>query len=240
MDKTYKSRSALKTDVKQLFKNNWGTAIRLNLVPTILIIIVGIAAGAALTMISAFIIQNPTPFQDTVHEMASDPSNHGGNGGSGGIGGFILGLVTTGILFTSLDWLRTREAPGSALKGAFAVFSKRYFLGTVVVELLTLLFTFLWMLLLVVPGIVKSYAYSQATFIFKDQTDAHPNENISYLDCITKSRQLMHGHKWRFFMLQLSFIGWDLLACLTFGIGYLWLMPYKNATYAAFYQDLVA
>lgn len=49
----------------------------------------------------------------------------------------------------------------------------------------------------------------------------------------------MDGHKWRFFVLQLSFIGWDILACCTFGIGYIWLAPYKNATYAAFYKDLV-
>ena len=49
----------------------------------------------------------------------------------------------------------------------------------------------------------------------------------------------MVGHKWRLFVLQLSFLGWDILASLSFGIGNLWLTPYKNATYAAFYKDLV-
>ncbi|SMH69421.1 conserved hypothetical protein [Latilactobacillus curvatus] len=48
----------------------------------------------------------------------------------------------------------------------------------------------------------------------------------------------MNGHKFRFFVLQLSFLGWDILAGLSLGIGYFWLTPYKNATYMAFYKDL--
>lgn len=56
---------------------------------------------------------------------------------------------------------------------------------------------------------------------------------------ITRSRQLMYGHKMDYFLLVLSFLGWDLLGVLTLGIGFLWIAPYQNATYAAFYNDLV-
>ena len=48
----------------------------------------------------------------------------------------------------------------------------------------------------------------------------------------------MNGNKWRTFVLELSFIGWDLLACLTFGIGYYFLAPYKETTYAELYGAL--
>ncbi len=48
----------------------------------------------------------------------------------------------------------------------------------------------------------------------------------------------MKGHKWRFFLLEMSFIGWGILAVLSLGIGFLWLFPYENATRVAFYEDL--
>ena len=49
---------------------------------------------------------------------------------------------------------------------------------------------------------------------------------------------MMMGNRWRFFCLQFSFIGWDVLATLAFGIGHLWLTPYKQAAYAAFYREV--
>src|SRR5690606_11316295 len=96
------------------------------------------------------------------------------------------------------------------------------------------IFTFLWSLLLVIPGIIKSLSYSQAYFIIKD----HPE--MSVLDAITESRHRMNGYKWKYFLLNLSFIGWGILSILTLGIGLLWLVPYITASYAAFYNDLIA
>ena len=69
-------------------------------------------------------------------------------------------------------------------------------------------------------------------------------ENCIVLDgganqAITRSRELMDGHKWQLFVLSLTFIGWEILGVLCFGIGLLWVTPYKNAAYAAFYRQLV-
>lgn len=216
MQNSTKTRAELKSEVKSLFAGHWGLAVRLNLVPVLLTILGLLISGMAIVALLAFFVTTPDV-----------------------IGSFVVSLIMVGISFTSLDWLRTKEADFGALKGAFSVFSKRYFLGVFVIQLLVNLFTFLWALLLIIPGIIKGYSYSQANLIFKDLTDADPEADVSYFDCITKSRKLMDGHKWRFFVLQLSFIGWDILACCTFGIGYIWLAPYKNATYAAFYKDLV-
>jgi uncharacterized membrane protein len=82
------------------------------------------------------------------------------------------------------------------------------------------LYTFLWTLLFIIPGIVKSYSYFLAEFI------SRKDPKLSATDCITKSREIMDGHKWELFVFQLSFIGWHLLAILTFGILYIWLAPY--------------
>ena len=99
-------------------------------------------------------------------------------------------------------------------------------------ELLTSLFVALWSLLLVIPGIVKSLAYAMAPFIMEE------NPSMTATEAITASRQLMDGHKFELFCLQLSFFGWALLSALTLGIGSLWLNPYMNAATAAFYRSI--
>lgn len=87
------------------------------------------------------------------------------------------------------------------------------------------IFIMLWTFLLIVPGIIKSYSYSQSIYIFLDAK--HSGHKISYLDAITKSRNLMDGNKWNYFLLGLSFFGWGLgetlmlyVAVLSFGAAY--------------------
>jgi len=88
--------------------------------------------------------------------------------------------------------------------------------------------------LLIVPGIILSLAYSQVSFILKD------NPEMSAVDALKKSREMMKGHKGEYFVLGLSFIGWILLAILTLGVGLIALEPYMYATMAHFYEDLKA
>lgn len=94
------------------------------------------------------------------------------------------------------------------------------------------LFTGLWSLLFVIPGIIKGIAYSQAMYIVAE------NPDIGALEAIDRSKQMMDGHKMDFFVLILSFIGWNLLATLTFGILYIWLIPYMTATLTNFYNSI--
>ena len=96
-----------------------------------------------------------------------------------------------------------------------------------------LLFYFLWYLLLIIPGIIALFRYSMAFFIVADDEDCGP------LEAITRSKEMMKGNKWKFFCLNLRFIGWSLLATFfTFGIGYLWLIPYMQTSFAKFYEDV--
>ena len=96
------------------------------------------------------------------------------------------------------------------------------------------LYTVLWGLLLLIPGIVKHYAYSMTPFIMIE------NPQMTASEAITASKELMNGHKGELFMLDLSFIGWDILAGLTANIGCIFLSPYRHAAYAAFYKNITA
>lgn len=90
---------------------------------------------------------------------------------------------------------------------------------------------FLWSLLFIIPGIVAGYSYAMTSYILAE------NPELTASDAIEQSKQMMYGHRFQLFCLQLSFIGWDILATLAFGIGYLWLTPYKQAATAAFYRE---
>jgi uncharacterized membrane protein len=94
------------------------------------------------------------------------------------------------------------------------------------------LYTFLWSLLLIIPGIIAAYSYAMAPYILEENPYMPINEAIG------RSKEMMYGNRWRLFCLGFSFIGWGLLSILTCGIGLFWLTPYMNASYAAFYYDV--
>lgn len=100
-----------------------------------------------------------------------------------------------------------------------------------VLSLLTGLYTMLWTMLFVIPGIVAAYRYAMAPLILTENPDLSPSEAIS------RSKAMMQGRKWKLFCLDFSFIGWNILNAMTFGIGSLWLVPYHNAAHAAFYRE---
>jgi len=105
--------------------------------------------------------------------------------------------------------------------------------GNICLSLVYNLYLMLWALVPIV-GIVKMYSYAMTFYIKVDHPELTSNE------AITKSRQMMNGYKWKYFCLQLSFIGWDLLSICTFGILAFWIAPYKSAAYAQFYEELKA
>lgn len=94
------------------------------------------------------------------------------------------------------------------------------------------LYTFLWSLLLVVPGIVKSYSYAMIPYILAE------NPNISTVRAFEISKKTTEGEKWEMFVLDLSFIGWYLLGALAFGVGVLFVLPYHEAAKAELYGAL--
>ncbi|NKW85999.1 DUF975 family protein [Bacillus cereus] len=143
---------------------------------------------------------------------------------------FVTGPLTLGGYYLALNIFRENE---SSIGNIFIWFSKgNRFLKSFLLYLLVNLYLFLWMLLFIIPGIIKSFSYSMTYFIIND----HPEYSLN--EAITESRRMMDGHKMEYFILCLSFIGWFILSCITLGIGFLWLIPYFYTTSAAFYEEI--
>jgi uncharacterized membrane protein len=143
----------------------------------------------------------------------------------------LLGPISVGVNSFYLKRIRTNEpfAVGNALDGVRSGIGENILLG-----ILISVFTFLWSLLLVVPGIVKSYSYSMATYIRVD----HPE--YGWKECIEESKKMTYGHKMELFILDPSFLGWYIVGALCLGIGTLWVQAYHKTAVALAYESLKA
>ena len=141
---------------------------------------------------------------------------------------FVLGsFIGVGYAKFNLNLVDKKNA---AFETLFEYFS--HWKTTTIARLLRALYVFLWSLLFIIPGIVAGFSYAMTDYILAEDPELTADEAIS------QSKSIMMGNKWRFFCLQISFIGWDILATLAFGVGHLWLTPYKQAAYAAFYREV--
>ncbi len=146
-----------------------------------------------------------------------------------GVGAIFAGVFTFGLTGIYMSIIRTNSARIETLFSGV-----NYFGTTLLTGLLISIFTALWSLLFIIPGIVKSYSYAMSYYILND------NPTMSATAAIDESRRMMDGHKAELFVLDLSFIGWYILVSLTFGLLSLYVVPYHNATRAAFYENLKA
>ena len=143
---------------------------------------------------------------------------------------FILALpLTWGFQTLFLGAVRGGEATA---KDMFEGYNKELFSRVLTTTLLYYVYVFLWSLLLLIPGCIKSYSYAMTPYILKDNPEMKNNAAIE------ESMRMMDGHKLELFMLDLSFIGWAILSLLTCCIGFLWLVPYMNMARVNFYEDL--
>lgn len=88
------------------------------------------------------------------------------------------------------------------------------------------------MILFIIPGLIAALSYSMTFFIIAD------DNSIDGFEALKKSKQMMKGYKWKYFCLNLRFLGWLVLCILSLGIGFLWLIPYVQVTNANFYEDI--
>lgn len=148
------------------------------------------------------------------------------------LGSLVVSIIITPAFALSICrvYLMVIKDKNPEANDAFSGFDD--FWAAFKVTFLVGLFTFLWSLLFVIPGIVKAYSYSMATYILAE------NKGKPALECINESKAMTSGHKMDLFILSLSFIGWLLLCGITFGIAYIWVGPYMKATFANVYQSL--
>lgn len=147
-------------------------------------------------------------------------------------GSIVASIIITPAFTISVLRVYLNLAKGlkPAAKDAFSGFDD--FWSAFKVTLLVGLYTFLWSLLFVIPGIIKAISYSQAMLIVAE------NPKTGAKDAINQSKAMMEGHKTEYFVLGLSFIGWYFLLPLTLGILGIWLVPYVTATQINFYNEI--
>lgn len=142
---------------------------------------------------------------------------------------FLVPPVTVGLTFFSyLVYQGERPDIGQMFTFGFDDYGRK--LGGV---LWTWLFEFLWTLLFVIPGIVKAIAYSMTPYLLAEY------KNIPATEAIKVSMKITAGRKWDIFVMYLSFIGWYLLGCITFGLVLiLYAGPYMQVSFGGMYEVL--
>ena len=228
-------RRELKKGAKELLAGNWGIAIKLNIVPVIFQVLTGLAISGLLVGISYYFSHYAGVSDDFFSYGNSSVSV---SNGRSFIGELITAYLLVSVDFALIDWVRTKAATSAPFKKAFPAFTGQYIIPVFVLFVVQWVLVFLWSLLLIIPGIIKSFSYAQTYYIFKDTQAQVKADQVDYVDYVTLSRRLMDGHKWEFFLLKLSFLGWDLLGWLTCGIAFIWITPYKHMTYMNYYVNL--
>lgn len=178
-------------------------------------------------------IQTPEQLTNALEKIVLQIESHPGRYQLISLFSALISLFQTIVQYSfrryCLKASRGEEVGG--IEEAFSCFAEflRYFL----LNILIAIFVFLWSLLLIVPGIIASFAYSQAPYLMMD------DPTLSPLKALRMSKKLMRGHKWEYFVLLLSFFGWLLLSALTMNLLDLWLQPYMYLTDAHYFNALI-
>lgn len=195
-------RREIKRAAKKLLKGNWKVAILNLIIISVLtgaisqVILTVLGTGSSLTMIESVIEGNQSD-----PTIAAEPSVSASLLTSlvSILVGFISGLLYAGYAWNVLDMI---DGAKLSIEGMFQTFRRDRIFKITGLTIVRYILILLWSLLLIVPGIIKTYSYSQALNLMKD------DPSISIMDALDQSRKMMKGHKWNYFLLQLSFIWW--------------------------------
>lgn len=194
------NRVELKRHAKEMLRGKWGLAIGSIIIIALLEIILNVISTFNEKNILLFIILT------LVSVLTSS-------------------ALTIGVIRLSLNYAYDDKQPVLLdLFSGFKILHKAiglYFLLIIIV--------FVGMILLIIPGIIFTYMFSQAYYILAD------DNNKSVIQCLKESAAMMKGYKFEYFVLILSFLGWMILGAIPLGIGLLWVIPYRNVTVASFY-----
>lgn len=231
------SASEIRQRARQALSGNWGIAVGTTFVATLL----GYNGGSGMN-----------GFTGSIQKIADNKERISSDGVSAFLGSpflgaaigtmvifmavaliwtlvaFLLsGAITMGYNHFLLHMVRGENPQFSDLFSKFNLFWKS--LGLLIVMTV---FTALWSLLLVIPGIIAAFRYALAPFLMLE------NPDMDIMEAISESKRLMQGNKWKLFILHLSFIGWGFLCIFTLFIGLLFLAPYIKVSVACFYQEV--
>lgn len=214
--------TSLRTQAREALRGKWGNAALVSLIFCVIIsAFIGLAGGFSLPTITPNL--SPAELSEYMHGYVLYFNK------MLVLNIFLGSFISLGMIFLFLDVARGAEVKMETLFEAFKKYG-RYLLVAIIV----IVFTWLWSLLFIIPGFIKSISYSMTYFIMRENPEMSPN------DARKLSMKMMHGHKMELFLLELSFFGWALLCGVTLGIGLLWLIPYMYTSMGRFWETLKA
>lgn len=213
------SNKDLMADARMALSGNWGMGVLGYILYTVLVMSVSMFTYAAIFFVAmasaasgsdAVVATNAVSFASQLVQLVLS-------------GVFVVGFCSYYLVIAQEGEARL-ECLFTGFKRFWTAFAA-YFMSS--------LFILLWTLLFIIPGIIAMFRYAMVFFIIADDEDVGP------LEAIRQSKEMMKGNKWKFFCLNWRFFWWALLAAFfTFGIGFLWLVPYMQTSFAKFYEDV--
>ena len=219
-------RVAIKSLAKEKIKGNkWNLIWPLLVISIISSILTNLLGGGNLVTINADSIKSlqNMSYEAIMNAAVVNPRAEAINT----VVSIVIGIITAGYVNYVLTFVRN----GSASIDDIMDTIKKKWLQILLANILVGIIVFAFSLLLVIPGIVRAIAYAMVTYIIVDS-------DLEAKDALKKSREMMNGYKWDYFVFNLSFIGWFLLVPFTFGIILIWLIPYMNVAEALYYEKL--
>lgn len=215
------SRAELKESAKASLKGKYKDFIIMLLVYGLITAVVS-CIGSYLDKALGLVITNETVYFSVKYVQTT-----------GYVFSIILPIVVSGIFGFGVIEYVLNISRGKEVNWKDIFNRKDMFVPYIVLTVLEALIVAAGTILLVIPGIIAALALALVYYIKLD------NPDLGYVDCLKKSNELMNGHKWEFFVLNLSFIGWIILVPFTLGILAFWLVPYMAVTECNFYNKLI-
>lgn len=212
-----KTNAEYRATARKALEGHWNEAA---IVAVVLLVITGICAGSS--AVSELITH--APFVKSAISSSSMLLQY-----------LIAVPLSTAFSFMVLDFMRGEK--NLEINGLIEPLKKDYgriLVTCVLMGALVSVAAVVTIFLLCIPAIILGMYYGMVPFLLRDYKE------LTWRETLRTSREMMRGHVWQYFCLQMSFIGWIILAILTCGIGLIWLQPYIIATEAAFYDDLKA
>lgn len=233
--------SEIKQRAREALRGNWLSAVIAGIVASFL----GASTMNNFVLNIDFNIDQSVPQPDS--DNVATAFNMGADLGYNEAWSFLIAIVL-GLLAVSFVYSLIMFTIGSAVSVGYSQYNLDLVDGcgvrvgtlfscmsqmktAIFVKLLTVVYVILGYILLIIPGIMATYSYSMANFVLAD------NPDMTAREALRESKRIMKGHRWRLFCLEMSFIGLVLISILTVGIGFIWSVPYMNASYAAFYRE---
>ncbi len=143
---------------------------------------------------------------------------------------FVYCPLALGFVMTMMHFVRGTKSV--SVEDIFSAFNAKFYWKSMGLGILVWVYTFLWSLLFLVPGVVKACSYFLAPYILAD------NPELTAEEAICRSMRLMDGHKMQIFLMSLGYLCLATLSSVLLFIPMLWLVPYYQVAYVKFYEEV--